>query len=450
MLDLRFPHHSKEKLEELNYYYKVWFGIVKRQKCYIIDAYAGTGYVTIEESEERILGSALLAVDLFKKDIQKNLDVVLININPEECKTLRNNIESYLLENKIDAELDENICVINNDWSLIIEDLIKKTENGISFFLLDPYGIESLPWEKLEILVRKGKSQFGYKESGFEVLINWAWHKIRRDIGIYYKLMESDPNNITVSRFKNLNAFFGPINWKNIVDKYPTNIFKDKVDNLIDVLMNELVKVYAKHLFDYFKYIEIHPVNARKKGKRQFTKERGKVKYFLIFASNYYDALDIIDKKFKEYREIKIFSTPPKEQTTLEMHLQKKPKVIIPKKRITITIRDKLKKLNEKAGIDIFSGALPEKIIKFLYFRKNYDYGCYDFVLFKKFEIDSKNPSLKFLRNNEIIGSRKKQAKSGSIFNYYYLTHPVLVDRGEYLFFNEKVYEFKDNELVEF
>ncbi len=108
MIDLRFPHHSKEKLEELNYYYKVWFGIVKLQKCYIIDAYAGTGYVTIKESEERILGSALLAVDLFKNDIQKNLDVVLININPVECKTLRNNIETYLLENKIDAELDSS------------------------------------------------------------------------------------------------------------------------------------------------------------------------------------------------------------------------------------------------------------------------------------------------------------------------------------------------------
>jgi len=60
------------------------------------------------------------------------------------------------------------------------------------------------------------------------------------------------------------------------------------------------------------------------------------------------------------------------------------------------------------------------------------------------------NPSLIFLLNNEIIGSRKKQAKSGSIINYYYLIHPVLVEKGEYLFFNEKVYEFKDNKLVEF
>ncbi len=109
-----------------------------------------------------------------------------------------------------------------------------------------------------------------------------------------------------------------------------------------------------------------------------------------------------------------------------------------------------MKKLNEEAGIRIYSDALSENIIKFLYERKNYDYGCYNFALFKKFEIDPNNPTLLFLLNKKIIGIRKKIAKSGTINWYYYLTHPVLVDRGEYLFFNDKVFKYKNNKFHEF
>ena len=78
----------QEKLEELNYYYKTWFKIVKSQKAYIIDGFAGTGYVEIEGNNKLIPGSALLAVDLLKKDTNNNLNLLFTNIDRNECDTL--------------------------------------------------------------------------------------------------------------------------------------------------------------------------------------------------------------------------------------------------------------------------------------------------------------------------------------------------------------------------
>lgn len=58
-------------------------------------------------------------------------------------------------------------------------------------------------------------------------------------------------------------------------------------------------------------------MHSRKKDKDEYLKKRGKLKYFLIFASNYQPALDIIDAKFKEYRDKKFYTKLPKTQKTL-------------------------------------------------------------------------------------------------------------------------------------
>ena len=98
---IKFPGHTQEKLDGINYYYKTWFKIVKGQKAYIIDAFSGTGYVEIEGDDKIVRGSALLAVDLLKKDDNHNLKLNFINIQREECNYLRSNISDYISKNKI-------------------------------------------------------------------------------------------------------------------------------------------------------------------------------------------------------------------------------------------------------------------------------------------------------------------------------------------------------------
>lgn len=438
--NLRFPEHTKEKLDGIKYYSKIWFYIVKRQKTYIIDCYAGTGYCVIEDSIKKIKGTALLAIDLFKKDIKDNLKVFLINNSAEECELLKKNASNYIKNKNIKAHLESEIIIKNEDWRSVVPEILEQTSDGIRLFLLDPFGIKSMPWKSVESLIKNAKSKFGYKESGFEVLINWAWHKIRRIIGIYYK------NRKNNKEFENLDNFFGPVEWREIVDKYSPNIFKDNINDQIEQLAYELIQAYVKHFFNYFKYVKVHPIHARKKRKEPHLKDKGKIKYFIIFASNYYEALNIIDRPFKESREAKIFTSVPRTQHTLSNWVPKDITPTIKKVDKIIDINDKIKRLETEIGDKIFKKS--KEIIKFLYRQKNQDYGCPAFALCKQFEIDE-GCYLPYLMEKKLIKKRIKESKSRNVFNYYYLVHPILVDRGEYLFLNDKIFEYKKEEFIE-
>lgn len=442
--NLRFPEHTEEKLEGIKYYGNKWFLIVKSQKVYVVDCNAGTGYCIIEGKPTKILGSALIAVDLFKKDGQHNLKVFLIEKERQQYELLENNISAYISKNNINAKIGSEIIIINDDWTAHIDGILNKTKDGIRLFLLDPFGIKSMPWDKVNFLIKNGMSEFGYKESGFEVLINWAWHKIRRDLGIYYKKRLENQN--LIYKFTNLDNFFGPVNWREIANRFLNNIFIDNLDDQIEELAYELIKAYVKKFFNYFKFVKVHPIHSRKKRKEAHLRDKGKIKYFLIFASNYHGALDIIDIPFKKSREVKVFSTPPKDQQTLHkwgLNIKKRNNLTT---NGEITIEEKIKRLEEELGTNFYSK--NKEIIEFLYGQKHYDYGCPDFVLFNEFNIDQYT-YLPFLLDNNIIGKRKKRSKSGNVNNYYYLIHPILVDRREYLFLKDKVYEFKDGDFKE-
>jgi len=450
MSELSFSEHTEEKLDALKYYYNLWFNIVKGQRCYIIDCNAGKGFVKIKNTRKKLLGSSLLAVELFKKDIDQNLTLYLIEKDGENSNILRKNIEEFIKDYNIPAEVDADIIIINEDWTSVIDEIINDTDDGIRLFLLDPYAIKSIPWTNLLSLIKRGKSEFGYKESGIEVLINWAWHAIRRKIGKYYSQNSTKVNNIDKSiqgELKILDNFFGPVKWKDIADNYPNQIFKKKIDNNIDELRNNLASEYVKHFFKYFRYVKIHSVHSRKKDKDEYLKKRGKLKYFLIFASNYQPALDIIDAKFKEYRDKKFYTLLPKTQKTLTEFipgLTNKSKY--PFERLP-NIKDKIKQLELELGIQFFK--VSKKIIKFLYYRKNYDYGCFDFGLFNEFDINE-NKYLPYLKEKNVIDIRLKKSKKDYIGNYYYLCHPILVDRNDYLFFDEKRFLFDKGNLKRF
>ena len=453
MLDLQFPEHTEEKLESLKSYYNIWFDIVKWQKTYIIDTNTGTGYNLIGKKKKKILGSALLAIDLFRKDTQKTLKLFFFDINQKNCEILKKNILQYLSMKKINAKLEEDIIIHLCDWSSKLDDILILTDDGIKLFFLDPTAIKSLPWKKLLPLIQKGKSVFGYKESGIEILLNWAWHAVRRKLGKYYgykssKELKPNYSDKTAEKdLKHLNNFFGPLKWRKIADKYPNNIFKDKMVEKIESLRDELVIAYTLNFFKYFKYVRIHPVYARRLKKGKIVKEKGKVKYFLIFATNYRGAINIIDNKFKEFRDTRVFINLPENQTTIDDFLSIKTKYKNSEEINHLELSDKIKSLENELGTELFS--INKQIITFLYEKKNYDYGCYDFNLFENFYIYKNHYSLKFLLENNIIDIRDKIAKSNFQGKYYYLCHPTLVDRGEYLFYGDKVFLVENEELKE-
>lgn len=452
MKAIKFPEHTREKLSVINYYYEKWFNIVKNQPTYIIDCFAGIGYNKIKG--KIIKGSALLGVDLFKQNAIKKLKLYLIEKNPEKYKQLQENISNYVIRNKINAKINRDIKIIESDWSSVVENILKNIQDGISLFLLDPYGIDSIPWKNILPLTKNGKSSYGYKESGFELLINWPWHAIRRKIGKYLKLKiygnklpEQIKKGFETETIK-LHEFFDSSEWKGIVKNYPNRIFMDKMTEKIKNVRDELVIAYAIKFFDYFKYVKIHPVYERVKTKSKYYMKRGTVKYFIIFASNYYEALDIIDEKFKEYRNMKLFSLKPVVQKSLSEYFPSKLEKSISNEKEILDMQERIDLLEKELNIELFT--INKNIIDFLYKRKNYDYGCFDFALHNEFNISRYHYSINFLITNGIVKTRTRIARSGYIGEYYYLFHPQLVDRGEYLFFEDKIYSFKNGEIVEF
>ncbi len=443
-MSISFKEHTKEKLESLVNYYEEWSFIVSSQKCYIIDCNAGTGYVNIKDKNQTIFGSALIAINLFKKSYNNKLKIILIEKDIGNFNTLKKNISECILDNNLNVKIDSDIIFYNDDWANIIDDVISSTQDGIRLFFLDPFAIKSLPFHKLNSLIKHGQSFFGYKETGIEVLINWAWHTIRRKIGKYYAY-KTDPLKIKgiESELEILDNFFGSVNWKEIVNKYPPNIFKANSRAQIELLRDELILAYVVTICKQFKYVKIHSVYARKKEKKINLVGRGTLKYFLIFASNYQGALDIIDKKFREYRDKIIFED---DQETLLKYFSNSDH----KKddELKISLEDRIRSIELELNDKLYS--INKKIIKYLYYRKNYDYGCYDFALFKKFEIDPEHYSIKYLIEKGILNFRKRKDRSNQLRGYYYLSHPKLVDRKDYLFFDNKRYIFKDEKLIEF
>lgn len=93
---------TKLKTEIVERYYSFWLSVTTRGKgrfgrrgVYIVEMNAGTGLVKVDETAERILGSAGHALNLKygpKKDWNKKLRVILVEPLPE-CRTaLRSNI----------------------------------------------------------------------------------------------------------------------------------------------------------------------------------------------------------------------------------------------------------------------------------------------------------------------------------------------------------------------
>lgn len=443
-MSLSFFEHTKEKLDVIKNYYEKWALIVSSQKCYIIECNAGMGYVKINGMDQKILGSSLIAIDLFNEIDKEKLKLFLIEKDKEIFNNLKNNILEYIKKRDLSINFGTEIELYNSDWADVIENIISQTQDGIKLFFLDPFAIQSLPWKKLLVLIEKGRSLFGYKETGIEILINWAWHTVRRKIGRYFAYkMDNSKSKGLEGELKILKKYFGPFDWKKIVDKYPLNLFQIKTKesrNQIEKLIEELVISYALNVSNYFKYVKIHSVYTRKKNRKTNILERGSLKYFLIFASNYQGSLDIIDETFKIYRDKRIFAN---DQETLTKFFNESN----PSTDNLIPFKDRIKSLEKDIG-EIYS--INKKIIKFLYYRKNYDYGCYEFALFKKFKIDNDHYSINFLLKNEIISVRKRMAKTGHVGNYYYIVHPKLIDRNEYLFLDDKTYLIEKGKLIEF
>ena len=105
------------------------------------------------------------------------------------------------------------------------------------------------------------------------------------------------------------------------------------------------------------------------------------------------------------------------------------------------TINNKISDLEDKLKISF--SELQKRMIKYLHNRPNYDYGCYEFAFLKELNCEKTNKELESLFEKKIIRVREKKSKAQVTYDFYYLSHPKLVNRNNYLYFKDEIFLYK-------
>ncbi|GHT65335.1 hypothetical protein FACS1894110_06970 [Spirochaetia bacterium] len=215
-------HWTITKLNILSDYLNFYVTALKDQpfhKIYI-DAFAGTGSISIGNISEIIQGSARLALNA----INKFNRYIFIEKNKKYAAEL-NNLVSGDYQN-----ISDIIQVINNDCNDVLKDISEKTDwvKNRAVLFLDPYSTE-LRWETLEIIA---------KTKAIDV-----WYLF--PLSAANRMLKKD-GNIDLSWKARLNTIFGDTGWEQKFYKTnpQQNLFDNEYENIIKDANIATIKEY--------------------------------------------------------------------------------------------------------------------------------------------------------------------------------------------------------------
>jgi len=222
--------------------------------------------------------------------------------------------------------------------------------------------------------------------------------------------------------------------YKFVKTLYPPSVFdpKSRDAEKIKELSEELVKAYILKISEYFRYISIHAVRHRIKSDIKDILLSGENFYYLIFASNHPKAPKIINTKFYEFINKPFYS---KTQKCLN-------EFINGEKRAPIQRTPKLRNLS------INLNNKERDIIKYLYQQRNYDFGCFEYLLLRDLKIKKNDRILAHLKEEKIIEKIDRRSKKGNLMKFYRLIHPKLINRNNYLYFDKRIFLIEDSKLI--
>ncbi|GHV10712.1 hypothetical protein FACS189491_00710 [Spirochaetia bacterium] len=213
------------KLNILSDYLNFYVTALKDQpfhKIYI-DAFAGTGSISIENINETIQGSAKLALDAANKFDR----YIFIEKNKKYSAELDNLIAKNY------QNISDKIQIINKDCNDVLREISEKTDwvKNRAVLFLDPYATE-LRWETLEIIA---------KTKAIDV-----WYLF--PLSAANRMLKKD-GNIDLSWKTKLNTIFGDSGWEQ--EFYKTNpqqdLFNNESENMIKDANIATIKEYIYH-----------------------------------------------------------------------------------------------------------------------------------------------------------------------------------------------------------
>lgn len=215
-------------------------------KCYYIDAFAGTGKNYIEETDEVVDGSVLIA--LYTNPAFT--DYWFVELDDMNMVSLQNNVAKY------GRQLNANIRTIYGDcnWCLPNE-VLPEISSTPTFVFFDPFAVEELYWKTVE--------KTGDLEN-VTTLINFSIMGITR-------LSQKKGAR------KNVDRYYGTRKWRKIA--------RDRTLGKLHAYQarKQFLNLYESQLQSKFEYVQtLFPVI-----------HEGKYLYYLILASHDEEAIEI-------------------------------------------------------------------------------------------------------------------------------------------------------------
>ncbi|HEX9897430.1 MAG TPA: three-Cys-motif partner protein TcmP [Dehalococcoidales bacterium] len=270
---------SKLKSEIIGAYYPFWWNITSGGELHnhewptaIIELDAATGEIYIEDTQEKILGSAGHAIALkFNEGNKQTLKIILVEKDISCYSHLKNVItKRWPAINILEAEgalknNKSNIYLLNTELDTALG-LISQLSLGNSLFFFDP--LRSVSFKTIE-KVSKPRIR-NYFQTGTELIVfvfTSDWFLGRADFAglptVPDEKFWSESENKTVSEADEL---FGNTEWRlAILNNKP-----------ISERENTFIELYKKSLHKWFRYVLPMPFNPK-----------DKQIYHLILCSNY-------------------------------------------------------------------------------------------------------------------------------------------------------------------
>lgn len=209
----RMKEHTEIKHEILRKYFVSWVRVIssKNRRLHFFDGFAGRGYY--EDGEE---GSPLLIMEAADEnsDYFDDIYCTFVDLNDNNFQNLNNAIE----EKKQDIDTDKITTNTENDeFEAVANDLVESLgdeEIIPSFFFIDPFGYESIPFETVSKIAN-------IQDSGVEIFITFMIRDIRR-------FVEDEGHEDSITRI------LGTDKWKKVRSS------EDREQKILQIYENQL------------------------------------------------------------------------------------------------------------------------------------------------------------------------------------------------------------------
>jgi len=230
------------------------------KEIFYVDGFAGKG-----KYEDGARGSPLIAADHAKRFKAEQRKFRLRCINVEQNKAYFEELCSHT------SELEEKGLVFNfrGKFEDKIERILDVIKNFPTFFFIDPFGLSPIKFNVLKPILER--------EASTELLINFSLKGLQRLAGnldactITERAQKSAETKVSV-----LSQVLNTSKWIGIWRSEPKREKREQ----------EILSLYKDNLHSYFEHVYSYPIRKT---------VRSHPKYFLVFASRHFDAVELMN-----------------------------------------------------------------------------------------------------------------------------------------------------------